>query len=88
MRPAAEVYDAVCAAAHDTLDRAAQEHPDLGCWDLMLHLHEVTDAARELDGLASGEEDPWCGLVEEAWRSERAYLVKGRRLRDACGADP
>lgn len=81
---AAKVYAAAVEAARDTLTRAAQERSDLGPWELMRHLLEVADAARELDGLATGQEYPWCGLVEEAWRSERARLVKGRRIRDRC----
>jgi hypothetical protein len=88
MRPAAEVYDAVFATAHDTLARAAQDRPDLDHWDLRTYLLEVIDAARELDGLASVEEYPWCSLMEDAWHSAGAYLAEARRIRDAYGADP
>ena len=88
MRPAAEVYAAASATAHDTLARAARERPDLDHWDLSAHLLEVIDSARELDGLASVEEHPWCALVEDAWHSAAVYLVEARRIRDARGADP
>lgn len=79
---AAEVYAAAIAAARDALARAAQERSDLAAWALRIHLLEVTDTARALDGLATGQERPWSAPVEHAWASERKRIVKGRCVRD------